>query len=102
MTLILDYNSVFPLTLKEQCEQLSQTIKEHIENFFFFFSPLTMFRHHFTNSCFSMTVAPPESVRLGMGRGFRLCLNKFCPRSWALTEATSSQDGKGQGERTSL
>lgn len=46
------------------------------------FFPVTTFRHLFTNSCFSMTVAPSESVRLGMRRGFRLC----SPRSWALSQ----------------
>ena len=33
-----------------------------------------------------MTVAPAESAQLDMRRGFRLCLNKFCPRSWSLSQ----------------
>lgn len=37
-----------------------------------------MFRHHFTISCFSMTVVPSKSVWLGMGRVFRLGINKCC------------------------
>lgn len=67
------------------------------------FFAVTMFRHHFTNSCFSMTVAPSQSVWLCVGRGFRLCLNKFCPKKLGtFPGASSSGDRKGQGERASL